>query len=81
MSNKLISETETAIHEIGHMFGAKDHNKAGQTEQKNEIAGSDIYSDNCTYGLNGAGGKYTMCQGCRQEIQANLDKYSLMTQN
>lgn len=64
------SETVTAIHEMGHMFGTVDH-----------YSSSTGYSeiDNCLYGCIGYQGDdpdaITLCSNCRNTIMRNRDRY------
>lgn len=75
-----ISETITAIHEMGHMFGILDHYGDGcpTTDQMNNTSSG--YSRDCLYGE----GKdsYTtvssinICEGCRNRVKQYRDLYS-----
>ena len=75
----------TAIHEFGHLYGAKDHygDIYPTTAQKNQdmIAQNDSvrYSESCIYGEGRmyltVGEDELFCKGCRRDILANRDDY------
>ena len=74
------SETITAIHEMGHMFGIVDHygdNCFSTKQMQNEDSG---YSEECLYGEDR--GDYTtvatikICKGCRNRVKQYRDLYS-----
>ena len=75
----------TAIHEFGHLYGAKDHYGEGYptTAQMNDdmIEQNDSvrYSESCIYGERRryltVGEDELFCEGCRRDILANRDDY------
>lgn len=74
------SETVTAIHEMGHMFGIKDHYAKDENDDKNLTTQQAInkfndpsYNELCLYGEGGYGanslGSVVICQGCRNRVE------------
>ena len=58
--------TGTLIHEVGHLYGAKDHPTS--TESNNEdpcIYRGSLYSTN----------GYVICDECKSDIENNVDRY------
>ena len=77
------SSTKTLIHEFGHFFGAPDHYNIGDVPSTGELNAEteeSAYSSNCIYGENkedaGVLDNLTICDGCRAEIQKNIDRYN-----
>ena len=77
------SSTKTLIHEFGHFFGAPDHYDIGDVPSTGELNAEtegSAYSSNCIYGENKENAdvldNLTICDGCRAEIQKNIDRYN-----
>ena len=75
-------ETKTLLHEFGHLYGAPDHydgTSCLSTDEMNERYG-EIFSKDCIYGENRSTQEvlndYTICQGCREWILENQNKYN-----
>ena len=76
---------KTAIHEFGHLYGAKDHyggeypTTAKMNEDMTEPNDSVRYSESCIYGEGRdeltVGDDNLFCEGCRRDIEANRDQY------
>ena len=81
------SSTKTLIHEIGHLFGAKDHyggsfhgvastsNMQGDTDEKY----AELYHHRCIYGEEKDSHSvlcdFTLCGACRNNIQDGIVRY------
>jgi len=70
------SEITTAIHEMGHMFGAKDHYGIDCPSTADMNKGSSLtYSSSCIYGEVGVEitdpEKLSVCDGCKKTINEN----------
>ena len=75
-------ETKTLLHEFGHLYGAPDHydgTSCLSTDEMNALYGK-IFSKDCIYGENRSTQEvlndYTICQGCREWILENQNKYN-----
>lgn len=80
--NGASSETRTALHEFGHLYGAPDHYGGSQptTEQIIESTGNTGFNSYCIYGENRESpsvlSDLTICDGCKSFIEANRNKYN-----
>ena len=74
------AELRTTIHEVGHLFGAPDHNGEGcpSSQMMNDSVGGG-FSDYCIYGLykkaEAVTQSKTICAGCRAMIEEGIDQY------
>jgi len=70
------SELKTAIHELGHLFGANDHYGVGcpSTEYMRDTTGNNNYDELCIYGESHGqlvvGQDQLICDGCAEYMQA-----------
>lgn len=75
-------ERMTVVHEFGHLYGVEDHygGKYKSTDDMNSNIEPDLYSTYCIYGEKKAdtdvSNNLTICDGCRQTIENNWDRYS-----
>ena len=76
------SACRTAIHEFGHLYGAKDHygGEWPTTQEMNAQPDSgNLYNMNCIYGENKSaltvGEDNLFCEGCRRDIARYVDQY------
>lgn len=74
----LPAETETTVHEIGHLFGAPDHYGSGRptSQSLNTTYDTNIFSGNCIFGENkddiDVMQNLVICDGCRAVINGEL---------
>ena len=76
------NETITAIHEMGHMFGAEDHYGVGEetTAYMQQQYPNDGYDENCLYGeglwnMNDVD-DIVICNGCQKRIFENRSRFN-----
>lgn len=80
------SSVKTLIHEIGHIFGAKDHygglfNDSHSTSQMHiyDKGYYFYYNENCIYGENKEESNvlhdFMMCEACRRNVQDGIERY------
>ena len=77
------SESKTTMHEIGHLYYAKDHYDIGSVPSTAEIIISESdarYNSDCIYGENKDGtdiaGNYVICGGCRARIESYSNRFN-----
>jgi hypothetical protein len=76
------SETQTLIHEFGHLYDVRDHYGEGcpTTAQLIAVTGNTNFSQNCIYGENrgtsSVTNNYTICEGCKATIRDNINSYN-----
>lgn len=77
------SESKTTMHEIGHLYYAKDHYDIGSVPSTAEIIiseGDARYNSDCIYGENkddpDIAGNYVICGGCRARIESYSNRFN-----
>lgn len=77
------SESKTTMHEIGHLYNAKDHYNIGSVPSTAEIIiseGDARYNSDCIYGENkedpDIAGNYVICGGCRARIESYSNRFN-----
>lgn len=77
------SESKTTMHEIGHLYYAKDHYDIGSVPSTAEIIiseGDARYNSDCIYEENkddsDIAGNYVICGGCRARIESYSNRFN-----
>ena len=72
-------ELASAVHEFGHLIGAKDHYGNGKpsTENVNDAIGENLFNRYCIYGEEHGNqnvlNNIQICEGCRMVLLGEID--------